>query len=401
MKKTLLIAILSFLSISVTQIRAQEQAAIKLTDTNLMHEMRATPSPRDKAVISDRSVSFQWPLLSDLETTDNELKALIAKAAKSRTDKTKLRYVLRYSKNASFNKDVIQTETRWPFFNPEKDLSPGLWYWQFGYIAEGKTYWNAPLQVTVEKNPNKFCPPALKELLAKFPKTHPRVYLDKNDWENLIKRSAASDDRKSYITTADKALATPMKSSKDINTKLAANLDNEMQRNEMLTRESRRIIDAEEGNIDALIRAYLLTKDRRYADEAIKRVKDILSWRDNKNIVGNFNVATMLSLCSTTYDALYDLLDSDTRNLFLESIKEFGNGLYKQYNNHLENHIADNHVWQMNFRIFTMAAFTVYGELPEADTWVDYCYNLWLARFPGLNKDGGWHNGDSDRKSVV
>ena len=55
------------------------------------------------------------------------------------------------------------------------------------------------------------------------------------------------------------------------------------------------------------------------------------------------------------------------------------------FNNRLENFIADNHVWQMNFRIFTMAAFTVYGELPEADTWVDYCYNLWLARFPGLN----------------
>ena len=49
----------------------------------------------------------------------------------------------------------------------------------------------------------------------------------------------------------------------------------------------------------------------------------------------------------------------------------------------------------MTFRILTMAAFTVYGELPEADAWTDYCYNLWLARFPGLNKDGAWHNGDS------
>ena len=49
----------------------------------------------------------------------------------------------------------------------------------------------------------------------------------------------------------------------------------------------------------------------------------------------------------------------------------------------------------MTLRIFTMAAFSVYGELPEADIWVDYCYNVWLARFPGLNKDGGWHNGDS------
>ena len=42
-------------------------------------------------------------------------------------------------------------------------------------------------------------------------------------------------------------------------------------------------------------------------------------------------------------------------------------------------------MWQMTFRILTMAAFTVYGELPEADAWTDYCYNLWLARF-----DGSW-----------
>ena len=76
----------------------------------------------------------------------------------------------------------------------------------------------------------------------------------------------------------------------------------------------------------------------------------------------------MLSLCSTIYDTLYDLLDDATRQLLLEHIKKYGNNLFKMYNNRLENFIADNHVWQMNFRIFTMAAFTVYGELPEADT---------------------------------
>lgn len=50
----------------------------------------------------------------------------------------------------------------------------------------------------------------------------------------------------------------------------------------MLTRESRRIIDSEEANTDVLIRAYLLTKDRRYADEAVKRVKEMATWGDNK-----------------------------------------------------------------------------------------------------------------------
>ena len=94
-------------------------------------------------------------------------------------------------------------------------------------------------------------------------------------------------------------------------------------------------------------------------------------------------------------DALYDVLDDATRRFLLNEIKAFGNSMYMHDINRLENHIADNHVWQMTFRILTMAAFTVYGELPEADAWTDYCYNLWLARFPGLNKDGAWHNGDS------
>lgn len=392
MRTTLFTVILFLTSITV---EAQDPARIRLTDTTLMHEMRATPYPQDKAVISDRSISFQWPLLVDLDTQDKTLKALIVQAARTRTDKNKLRYALRWSQDPGFKKGNTQVETRWPFFNPEKDLAPGVWHWQFGYIVDGKTYWASTQQVTIGKNARKFCPPALKTVLAGLPKAHPRVYMDKNDWDNLIRRSAGSADRKSFITRADKALATPMKTTKDINSKLAEKLTNPSQRQSMLTRESRRIIDNEEINVDVLIRAYLLTKDRRYSDEAMKRIKEMLSWSGDKNIVGDFNAATFVSLCATAYDTLYDLLDADTRKMLLDAIKVNGSKMFANFNNRLENHIADNHVWQMTFRIFTMAAFTVYGELPEADTWVDYCYNLWVARFPGLNKDGGWHNGDS------
>ena len=65
------------------------------------------------------------------------------------------------------------------------------------------------------------------------------------------------------------------------------------------------------------------------------------------------------------------------------------------YGIHLENYIADNHVWQMTLRILTMAALATYGELPRAAMWVEYCYNVWVARMPALNTDGAWHNGDS------
>lgn len=395
MKRTLLITVLVLLPVLGTQqVQAQHSATIKLTDVTLMHEMRATPSPLDKAVVSDRAVSFQWPLPAELNLVETGLDGMEGKAGR-KIDKDKLRYRLRYSQDPTFKKGTVQVETRWPFFNPEKDLAPGTWHWQYGYVINGKTQWASTQQFTVEDNPEKFCPPSLKELLGKLPKSHPRVFFDKGDWGNFISRNAASPDRKTYIDRANKVLRTPMKSVNDINTSLADKLDNEVKRNAMRTRESRRVIDLEEANTDALIRAYLLTKDRKYADEAIHRVKEMSTWGDNKNVVGDFNDATLLSLSSLAYDCLYDLLDDATRQQLLANIQKFASNMYRSYNNHLENHIADNHVWQMTLRILTMAAFTAYGDLPEADTWVDYCYNVWLARFPGLNKDGAWHNGDS------
>ena len=392
-----IVSTIIFFSLAATaQAQTAGEATIRLTGTTLMHEMRATSSPLDGAEISDRAVSFQWPLPAGLNILRSGLDGAEEDTPKKETDKSKLRYFLRYSQTPAFKPETtVQAETRWPFFNPKQDLAPGTWYWQYGYVTDGKTEWSDTLQFTVKNNPRKFCPPALDAVLKNLPAHHPRVWLDRDEWDGFIKRSEGKTERKTYLKRADKVLSTPMKSVNDINSDLAKGLANEMQKNAMLTRESRRIIDSEEANTDVLIRAYLLTKDRRYADEAVKRVKEMATWGDNKNVVGDFNEATLLSLCSMAYDALYDVLDDATRRFLLNEIKEFGNSMYMHNINRLENHIADNHVWQMTFRILTMAAFTVYGELPEADAWTDYCYNLWLARFPGLNKDGAWHNGDS------
>ena len=392
MKKVLLISFV-ILSVAAQMTHAQKQAVIKLTETTLMHEMRATPYPLDKAVVNDRAVSFQWPLRSDMNSQDSPLDGFEHKVKK--VDKTKITYRLRYSQDAGLKSGVVQVETRWPFYNPEQPLAPGGWYWQFGYVENGQVTWGSTQQVTVEDRSGKFCPPSLKTVLAKLPADHPRVWIMKNEWKDFINHSKQKAERQWYLERADQVLQNPMKSVKDINVSQVKNLKNEMQINSYLTRESRRIIDAEEGNTEALIRAWLLTQDTKYADEAIKRVFIMADWDKDKNVKGDFNASSLLSLCSMAYDSFYDRLNTSQKKALLEAIKNKGGEMYENFNNRMENHIADNHVWQMTLRILTMAAFSVYGDLPEADTWVDYCYNVWLARFPGLNKDGGWHNGDS------
>lgn len=386
--------IILFLYLIVGGVQAQEPpATIKLKDVTLMHEMRATPSPLDKGIVADRAVSFQWPLHGDVNTSEDILDGV--KSSKGGVDKSRLKYQLRYTQDAAMKNKVVQVETHWPFFNPEVDLAPGVWYWQYGYLDGKEVGWSSVLQFTVKENPDKFSPPALNAVLFHLPENHPRILVQKDNWTEFMENSRNKPERTWYLNRAAKVLKTPMNSVSDINSQLAAGLDSEMKRNAMLTRESRRIIDKGEANVDLLIRAYLLTQDTRYSKEAIERITEMISWGENENVKGDFNESTMLSLCSMAYDSFYNLLDGSQKQLLLSEIKKWGTVFYKKFNNHLENHIADNHVWQMTLRIFTFAAFSVYGDLPEADVWVDYCYNVWLARFPGLNKDGGWHNGDS------
>lgn len=391
--KKLVSTILLFSCLAATGIQAQQKSArIRLTDVTLMHEMRTTPSPLDKATVSDRAVSFQWPLQADVDTSEEILDGV--HSGKKKVDKSRLKYQLRYSQDAAMKNNVVQAETRWPFFNPEKDLASGVWHWQYGYVEEGKTKWSPVLQFTVEANPDKFCPPSLKTMQTSLPKSHPRILVQKNKWADFMKKSQSKPEYQWYLERADQVLKAPMQSVNDIKSHLADGLDNEMQRKAMLTRESRRIIDKEEANVELLIRAYLLTQDTKYSKEAVKRILEMISWDKNKNVMGDFNASTMLSLSSLAYDSFYNLLDETQKQTLLKEIKKRGSEFYNNFNNRLENHIADNHVWQMTLRIFTFAAFSVYGDLPEADLWTDYCYNVWLARFPGLNKDGAWHNGD-------
>lgn len=373
--------------------KRESPATITLHQKTLMHEMRATPYPLNGAIVDQRKVSFQWPLPEQLNQVRSGLDGM--EERKEKIDKMALRYKLRYGKDSLLQKDVKEVETHYPFYNPDNDLSSGQWYWQYALPSQEGWVWSKVLTFTVKDAVKKFCPPAFSVLQKNIPAHHPRILLDRDDWDKIIERSMGSEDRNLYLKVARKALQEPMKDVSDIRSERAAHLKTEQQRNAMLTRESRRIIDREEANTDALIRAYLLTREKKFAEEALRRVRKMSTWGGNKNVKGDFNDATLLSLCSMAYDALYDLLDAPTKEFLLSQIRTSGERMYRHNINRLENHIADNHVWQMTFRIFTMATFAVYGEIPEAERWADYCYNLWVARFPGLNQDGAWHNGDS------
>lgn len=389
MKRSLII--LSALCLLLTTAMAQS-ATIKIEDKTLMHEMRQNPYPLDGDTVSVRKVSFQWSLPEPLNYRGSDLDGL--QESQSKPDKSKLKYSLRYSQHSDMS-HATEVETLYPFYNPDSDLAEGVWYWQYGYITDKGTEWSEKLSFVNVCGAQKFCPPPFSTLAEGLPKSHPSVITDGQRWDELIERSLSTPERELYLKRGDEILSTPMLTLASIASERAQGLKNEVQRKAMLTRESRRVIDKEEANCNILIRAYLLTKDCRYAEEALRRIEQMARWGEDKSVVGDFNDATLLSLCSEIYDAYYDNLDDQKRTMLRSHILEMGQKMYMHHMNRLENHIADNHVWQMTLRILSMAALTCYGEIEEAATWAEYCYNMWVTRLPGLGDDGAWHNGDS------
>lgn len=369
----------------------RQPSVIRLTDETLMHEVRVTPSPADGSLADVNPPRFMWP------DKFPHLGAVLDGVPGQVDEKPAVTYRIRISRDRHFRKDVITGERSWAFFNPFRKLDAGKWYWQYAYVSpDGRQEWSSVYQFTVGKETPVFNPPSLDEVLAGYSSLHPRILLDVSDWDRIIEKNRSNPEARKYIEKSEQCLSRPLRHLKDeIDTSNVVTLTNVVQRESALIRESRKIVDREEANVEALVRAYLLTRDERYYRECLGRLEEILSWQTSRYFAGDFNLSTLLSMSTSAYDGFYNLLSPSEKQLLLDNIRRLGGKFYGEYVNHLENRIADNHVWQMTFRILTMAAFATVGELQEASVWADYCYNEWISRFPGLNKDGAWHNGDS------
>ncbi|GHV00504.1 heparinase [Bacteroidia bacterium] len=379
-------------AMALTAAAAAGNATIRPTAQTLMHEMRATPSPLDKAVVRLDPPALMWPLPAWIDSRGAALDGL---EDHSVNKARKVAYKVRLSQDRTFRRNVTEATLPWPFFNIGRPLAAGKWYWQYGYVRGERTDWSRRLEFTVARDALIFSPPPYDAVAARVPAEHPRILTTRSEWDALIERSKGTPEREWYIAAADRVLTTGMRTPADVDTSKLASLANAVQRGALLTRESRRIIDREEENCEMLVRAWLLTRDRRYADEGVRRIITMASWSNDSNLAGDFNQSTLLSLCSSGYDSFFDILTDAQKQTLKEAVERNAKLFFDRFVNHLENHIADNHTWQMNLRIFTFAAFATLGELPQAGEWTRYCYNLWLARFPGLNADGAWHNGDS------
>lgn len=302
-------------------------------------------------------------------------------------------YDVRLSQDSLFGEEqtLHRENIPWALFNPHRHLAGGTWYWQ--YRTSGKT-WSALQTFQITPEAITLVSPPADRFLEGIPAPHPRLLADGADTARI--RSLPVDgDVQAIIREAEMALKQPIITERD---GLPENRLNDAERNRKLEQDaSKKLGDFAYGTTLPLCQAYLLTGDNRYRLHAIRIAREIATWNPKGvSQISDFSDARCMLALALVFDTFYASLTAADKTAMIRPITERATAFYASWRNDVEAKILSGHVWQHILHYFFQTGIAVYGEIPEAAQWLEYAYELFLARAPVLGGvDGGWIEGAS------
>jgi len=366
MKFSLLLVIPFFLLVAAGKsqnIPAVEKVATKAVYPKI--RIWATPSMGEEPKFN--SPSLQWPT------------------------KKKGNYSVRISLSKDFSRDLIEKEGMpYAIFNPHKTLEAGNWYWQYKVNDEK---WNKPDSFTIKSSTRLFETPDIKTILVGISSAHPRILIKKGELTGFRIRAKAYRESALIIQKANGYLNKPIpKESSALPTfKGKDDFENE----KIASIASKWAGWNIRQTIVSLSQAYLLTGDEKYFNTAKKWMLEISAW-DPKgpSHTNNFGDAGIMSSLAIGVDTFWDLLSVTERDQIIHHAAIRASQFYKLWVGQVESRSSSMHVWQHILHNLLQTSLAFKGEIPEADLWLDYVYELWIAQSPKMGEeDGAWFNG--------
>jgi hypothetical protein len=124
---------------------------------------------------------------------------------------------------------------------------------------------------------------------------------------------------------------------------------------------------------------------------------EISAWDPNgPSHTNNFGDAGIMSSLAIGVDSFWDLLSVTERDQIIHHATIRAGQFYKLWIGQVESRSSSMHVWQHILHNLLQTSLAFKGEIPEADLWLDYVYELWIAQSPKMGElDGAWFNGTS------
>tara|TARA_B100000941_G_scaffold123149_1_gene86792 strand:- start:30519 stop:33047 length:2529 start_codon:yes stop_codon:yes gene_type:complete len=324
-----------------------------------------TPAASEEANVN--SPSLQWP--ADKKAT----------------------YDIRLSTSRDFSTDLIQEEEI-PFaiFNPHQPLKPGKWFWQYR-VKEGD--WNEIDSFMITASTPEFVPPPFSTLSANIPREHPRVLVRKTDLEAFVDKAKNYLEAEAIIREASDWVG--KKPPKEIAALPTYTGKDDFENKKIALLASKWVGWNLYKTLDLLSQAYILSGDQKFFNTAREWMMEASSW-DPKGPThtNNFGDSGVMAGLALGVDTFWDLLSVGERQQIIKQVAERANHFYDLWISQVESRSSSMHVWQHILHRMFYTSLALVGEVPEAEKWLEYIYEIWIAQAPKMGEqDGAWFNG--------
>jgi hypothetical protein len=278
---------------------------------------------------------------------------------------------------------------------PTEPMPAGRWFWRVGVrLSDEQIVWGKTRRFIVPDSARIWPFPKMDELLAKIPQSHPRLFFSRKNLEQVRSQCQTTLSREyaKLLATAEGC----------IGKKLVAEPDFLKQQGTARGAEYAAIIRATRPSMDgmeACAMAYLLSGERRFGDEAKRRLLHFFSWDPNgsTSLFHNDEPAMwMMQRGVRAYDWTHDLFSPEERKK-IEAVMKVRCGQFRQRLRRMpfESRPYSSHPAR-DLGFLGEAALCFAHDWPEAPGWLAYVMKVYWSVFPAWGEeDGGWQEGPS------
>lgn len=378
------------------QIYGQQPATIQLKAEKLHSRLREWPYPANGVTINTNAPALLWP-----GTNGEKNIVLSGDIGDDFTIDPKIHHVVykvMLASDPDFKQNLITSEEQeWAMYPLHQPLKSGKWYWKYAYRQKSSQNWVWSPVYDFIVNPtavNNLVSPSAATVLQRVSGQHPRLWNMNKIGSDFYLKNLSNPEAKKFIAYAEKLMLEPLPEEKP-RRYIDTTGKSELQKKINIEAMYHGFGDMVGNPVRNLCIAYQLTKDKRFILDAKRRALNIAHMNpDGLATRDDFTGGAVLEAVGWFYDAGFDFLTPEEKVFLKSVIKLRGDRIYRHLPNRFEININDNHVWQITLRNLAIGAVAAVDELPEANKWLTYIYEVWSARYPILsNNDGGWHEG--------
>jgi len=312
-------------------------------------------------------------------------------------------YTIQWSARRDMSKPETVAGFVWNTYTHHATWKPGTYWWRYRYkTKDGKeSGWSLTRRVVVPADAAALPMPTRQEQRARVPQEHPRLFMRPDDLPRLreLAKGKLADQFGKLRREADRIIAAGPTPEPEHLGSARNKEDKDAVKYWWPNREQ---TDKATKEAELIAFVYLISRDKKYGEAARTWVLKLAEW--NPDGPTNFKLnceagKAMLYRPARAYDWAYDMFTPDERKkvqaMWTRRVNdawesgEVSRGvghLNSPYNSH------GNRIWHKIAEV----AIAFLGDVPQAETWLDYAVNKFFGCYPvWADDDGGWHEGVS------